>query len=345
VTGTINNLRVSSFEPLESPDAIKRDVPLSPHAAETVIRGREEIRAALRGEERRLLVILGPCSIHDPDAAREYAARLMELGRSVREKMIIVMRFYFEKPRTTIGWKGLINGPKRDETFDINAGLRLARRLLVETNALGLPCATEFLDPIVPQYTADLISWAAIGARTTESQTHREMASGLSMPVGFKNATDGNIETAVEAMVSALHPHAFLGIDQSGRSCIVRTTGNPDVHLVLRGGGERPNYFPADIARAGAMVGRLGRGRRVLVDCSHGNSGKDHTRQPAVFSAVLAQRLAGDDAILGMMLESNLEEGRQDVAGQPSYGVSITDACIGWKTTREVILSAHEAIP
>ncbi len=342
--GALNNLHVSSFLPIDPPDAIKRDVPLSSQAAETVLRSREAIKAALRGEDRRLLVVAGPCSIHDPDAAMDYAARLAELSRSVQDKMIIVMRFYFEKPRTTVGWKGLINDPHRDATFDINAGLRLARRLLNETNALGLPCGTEFLDPIVPQYTAEMISWAAIGARTSESQTHREMASGLSMPVGFKNATDGNVDTAIEAMISALHPHAFLGIDQAGRSSIVKTTGNPDVHLVLRGGGGRPNYSSADIAKAGGLLGRFCQGRRVMVDCSHGNSGKDHARQPGIFSDVLAQYLRAGDSILGMMLESNLVEGRQELAGPLTYGVSITDACIGWETTREVLLNAHEAI-
>jgi 3-deoxy-7-phosphoheptulonate synthase len=290
--------------------------------------------------------VLGPCSIHDADAAREYAQRLARLKASVRDTMLLVMRVYFEKPRTTVGWKGLINDPALDGSQDINRGLREARHILRLVSELGLPCATEFLDPIVPQYTADLISWAAIGARTTESQTHREMASGLSMPVGFKNGTDGELQTALDAMVSARSPHAFLGLDQRGHTAIVRTRGNPDVHLVLRGGSGKPNYSPAHIAFTKVSLGASASRRLIMVDCSHGNSGKDYRRQPEVFQALLSQVLAGESAILGLMLESHLNEGSQKlVAGAPlRHGVSVTDGCIGWETTEALLLEAHRAL-
>jgi 3-deoxy-7-phosphoheptulonate synthase len=337
----LSNVHVARFDPLESPDAIRLRIPATTEAEATVARAREEIRRALAGDDRRLVVVIGPCSIHDPEAARDYAARLASLRRRVSDRLLIVMRVYFEKPRTNLGWKGLINDPHLDESFDVQSGLRLARRLLVEINRLGLPCATEFLDPIIPQYTSDLVSWAAIGARTTESQTHRELASGLSMPVGFKNATDGGIEAAVDAMTAALHPHAFLGIDQHGCASVVRTIGNPDVHLVLRGGAGRPNFSRAHLAFARVLIERFGPGPRILVDCAHGNSAKDHARQPAVFRSVLEQLLEGETSILGMMLESNIVEGRQGLSGALVYGQSITDACIGWEATEELILRAH----
>lgn len=296
------------------------------------------MRRILRGEDTRLLVIVGPCSIHDPEAALEYARRLSALADELSSKMYIVMRVYFEKPRTTIGWKGLINDPGLDDSCDVERGLRLARRLLLEITALGLPAATEFLDPIVPQYTADLVTWAAIGARTTESQTHREMASGLSMPVGFKNGTDGSVQTALDAMRSARSPHSFLGIDENGVTSIVKTTGNSDVHLVLRGGRQGPNYSPEHVAGAAAAARRAGVPSAIMVDCSHANSGKNPANQPAVWRSVLEQRAAGTREIIGAMLESNLHEGAQNPSDRPlRYGVSITDACMSWETTEALL--------
>jgi len=341
-TAPIADIHVAAFERLESPDAAKARLPCPPAVLEIVRRGREAIRAALAGDDVRLVMIVGPCSVHDPKAALEYANRLAKLARELADKLIIVMRVYFEKPRTTVGWKGLINDPYVDGSNDINTGLRIARRLLLDINALSLPCATEFLDPIIPQYTADLITWAAIGARTTESQTHREMASGLSMPVGFKNATDGDLQVALDAMVSAQHNHAFLGIDGAGMTCIVRTSGNEDVHLVLRGGTGGPNYSPADVARAKAAMGPAEGERRILIDCGHGNTNKDYTKIPDVFRSVLDQCRAGEKAILGMMVESNLRAGRQDQAGPLEYGVSITDPCIDWDTTEKLLREAAE---
>jgi 3-deoxy-7-phosphoheptulonate synthase len=293
------------------------------------------------------MVVVGPCSIHDPVAAMDYARRLAALREKVAQHLLIVMRVYFEKPRTTVGWKGLINDPNLDGSHDIHTGLRKARRILLDINALGLPCATEFLDPIVPQYTADLVSWSAVGARTTESQTHREMASGLSMPVGFKNATDGGLQVALDAMVSARNPHAFLGIGAAGRACVVRTSGNPDVHLVLRGGTHGPNFSRADIAYTRVKLEDIGeRGRRIMVDCSHGNSNKDYRKQPDVFRSIVKELQQGTLAILGGMIESNLEAGNQSVAnrGELIYGKSITDACIDWATTESLLLSACAAL-
>lgn len=339
-----NNTRIIAFEPLDTPQDIKTELPTSTAISELVLNTRQELRAALDGQDQRLVAIVGPCSIHDTHAALEYAQRLVKLRQTVSETMIVIMRVYFEKPRTTIGWKGLINDPCLDGTHDINLGLRKARKILMQINALGLPCAMEFLDPVVPQYTAELVSWAAIGARTTESQTHREMASGLSMPVGFKNATDGGLQVALDAMTSARHPHAFLGIGQAGATCIVRTTGNPDVHLVLRG-GSKPNCSRADIAYAKVALEDNGAiGRRIMVDCSHGNSNKDYTKQPKVFNSMLEQILAGERAILGMMLESNLVAGSQPLKPPLTYGQSITDGCIDWDTTEKLLMTAHEAL-
>jgi 3-deoxy-7-phosphoheptulonate synthase len=340
-----DDVRVSQFEPVDAPDIIKAEIPITPKAAALVLEGRNEIRSALTGKNKRILVITGPCSIHDADSAFEYAGKLRALQDDLQDKMLIVMRVYFEKPRTTVGWKGLINDPKLDNSGDINTGLRKAREILLEINSLGLFAATEFLDPIVPQYTADLVTWAAIGARTTESQTHREMASGLSMPVGFKNSTDGDLQTALDAMVSARHGHSFLGIDQTGRTAIVRTKGNPDVHLVLRGGNGKPNYSPAHIAFAREAI-KMGSDlpRSILVDCSHGNSGKDYRKQPDVFEQLIQQIVGGDKSILGMMLESNLSEGSQKMAApsQLRRGVSITDGCIDWATTEKLLRTAHQ---
>jgi 3-deoxy-7-phosphoheptulonate synthase len=308
-----------------------------------VLDGRNALRRILDGEDRRLLVVVGPCSIHDPLAALEYARRLAGLRDSVADTLCLVMRVYFEKPRTTVGWKGLINDPHLDGTRDMMLGLRIARRLLLDVNELGLPAATELLGPVVPQYIADLVTWTAIGARTAESQTHREMASGLSMPVGFKNTTDGNLQVALDAMQAAGTPHTFLGMDDDGRGAIVHTTGNPERHLVLRGGGGQTNYDAASVAEAAALCRARGLPGRVMVDCSHGNSNKDHTRQRIVFADLLTQLAAGSGDIMGAMVESHLHGGNQKLGPHPAglaYGVSITDACLDWESTEAMLLEA-----
>jgi 3-deoxy-7-phosphoheptulonate synthase len=319
------------------------DLPITRQVATTVLEGRSTVRRILSGDDHRLLVIVGPCSIHDPQAAVEYGRRLMALRQEVADTLYLIMRVYFEKPRTTIGWKGLINDPHLDGTRDMMLGLRIARRLLLDVNQLGLPAATELLGPVVPQYIADLVAWTAIGARTAESQIHREMASGLSMPVGFKNTTDGNLQIALDAMQAAGTPHTFLGMDNEGRGAIVHTTGNPERHLVLRGGGGRTNYDELSVSEAAALCAERQLPSRVMVDCSHGNSGKDHTRQPQVFRTVLDQVLAGSPYIMGAMIESHLHGGSQKLvrgAEGLAYGVSITDACIDWETTERVLLEA-----
>ncbi len=338
-----SNLRVTRFEPLEPPRTVLVDLPITRAIASTVLEGRTAVRRILTGEDRRLLVVVGPCSIHDPGAALEYARRLAALREELSQTLCLVMRVYFEKPRTTVGWKGLINDPHLDGTRDMMLGLRTARRLLLEVNGLGLPAATELLGPVVPQYIADLVAWTAIGARTAESQTHREMASGLSMPVGFKNTTDGNLQVALDAMQAAGTPHTFLGMDDDGRGAIVHTTGNPDRHLVLRGGGGRTNYDAASLVEAASLCVDRGLPARVMVDCSHGNSNKDAARQPAVFGEVLAQVAAGSPHVVGAMLESHLHAGCQKLgvgAAGLAYGVSITDACIDWDTTERALRDA-----
>jgi 3-deoxy-7-phosphoheptulonate synthase len=339
------NLR--DITPLVPPRAVKARLPLTERAERLVLATRAAIRDILHGRDtHRLLAVVGPCSIHDPAAALDYAHRLKAVAERVSDHLLVVMRTYFEKPRTTIGWKGLTNDPKLDGSCDIPAGLQLARSILLDINHLGLPCASELLDPITPQYFGDLVSWAAIGARTSQSQTHREMASGLSMPIGFKNATDGSLEGAVNAMISAGHPHGFVGITADGVSAVIRTAGNPDRHIVLRGGGGRPNYAPENVARAAEMVAPLGVVRPVMIDCSHDNSNKDHTRQAAVLRSTIEQASAGRVEIMGFMLESNLHPGKQ--AWQPhadlAYGVSITDACLGWEETVAVLESAAGAL-
>ncbi|MCL2447342.1 MAG: 3-deoxy-7-phosphoheptulonate synthase, partial [Polyangiaceae bacterium] len=306
-----NNIHVLDTQPLPSPDALKGDLPITEGAAELVYRSRAEIRAVLSGHDRRPLVVVGPCSIHDPASAMDYAERLLALRRRVEDDLIIVMRVYFEKPRTTVGWKGLINDPHLNGSHDIASGLRVARALLLDVAHIGLPAATEMLDPISPQYLADLVSWTAIGARTTESQTHREMASGLSMPVGYKNGTDGSLTVAINALIAASRPHSFLGIDGAGRVAVVRTKGNPDGHVVLRGGGGRPNYSHDDVTRAAQALERAGLPPRLMVDCSHDNSGKDFRKQPAVVEDIGEQIARGSRHILGVMVESHLVEGRQ----------------------------------
>ena len=343
----IEDRNVSAVELLVSPRAVKEKLPTTLAIAELVSATRHGIRDLLHGRDaRRLVVVVGPCSIHDPDAAFEYARRLGSVANATRGELLLVMRTYFEKPRTTVGWKGLLNDPHLDGTCDVGRGLELAREVLLGVNGVGVACASELLDPITPQYVADLLSWAAIGARTTESQTHRELASGVSMPVGFKNGTSGSLQVAVDAMTSARHPHSFLGINADGATCAIRTCGNPDRHLVLRGGGGRSNHGAGDVARAAKLLEGQGVARPIMVDCSHGNSAKDHTRQAIVCRDVLAQVRAGEDRILGLLLESNLRPGRQD--WQPGRrlerGVSITDACLGWEETEKLVYEIAETV-
>jgi 3-deoxy-7-phosphoheptulonate synthase len=346
------NLRIAEFAPLVAPRHLEDDLPATLEIRQMVQATRQAIADMVHGRDRqRLLVIVGPCSIHDPQAALDYAARLHKAAGDTREHLLVVMRTYFEKPRTTTGWKGLISDPRLDGSCDIPLGLHLARKLLVQINQLGLPCATEFLDTVVPHYLADLVSWAAIGARTTESQVHRQMASGLSMPVGFKNSTDGSLQNAINAVLSAQSPHAFLGINADGISSVVRTTGNPDCHIVLRGGAAGTNYHDDNVAAAARAAAKTGLLRGVMVDCSHGNSSKDHTRQGAVCTEVVRSYAAGQKAILGVMLESNLRPGKQTwmQGGKLEYGVSITDGCIGWEETerllREIATQLSSATP
>ena len=340
-----SDVNVDRAEPLMSPDELDREIPLSQAAIDTVIKSRKAIRDILHGDDPRMLMIVGPCSVHDEASTLEYAERLAKLSKELEDRIVIVMRVYFEKPRTTVGWKGWLNDPHLDGTFDIHEGLRSARRLLLKVNEMGLPAGTEFLDPIVPQYLAGLISWAAIGARTTESQTHREMASGLSMPVGFKNGTTGDIDIALAAMIAARSPHAFLGIDGDGRTCIVHTTGNADGHVVLRGGTNGPNYDNVSVGAAQAKLAAARLPERLLVDCSHANSQKDHNNQQIGFREVIEQRAAGNLGLVGLMLESHLFPGSQPLGPELKYGVSITDACIGWDETEALLHEAADRIP
>ena len=341
------DVNVRRVEPLMTPTDLVSKLPLSPRSERTVLEGRSKIQAVLRGEDPRFIVVTGPCSIHDEKAAREYAGRLVRLSEQLGDRILLVMRVYFEKPRTTIGWKGLLYDPNLNDTFDISAGLHRGRELLLQIAEMGVYSATEFLDPIVPQYLADLVSWAAIGARTTESQTHRQLASGLSMPVGFKNGTKGTTQIAVDAMVSARSPHGFLGIDHSGRSSVIHTTGNPYAHLVLRGGSAGPNFDAGSIAHAQSELSAASLPARLLVDCSHANCGKNHTRMHIAFRDVVEQRAAGNSGILGCMLESNLAAGSQKLNGNASslkYGVSVTDPCIDWEETESLLTWAYESL-
>ncbi|WP_069383502.1 3-deoxy-7-phosphoheptulonate synthase [Halomonas caseinilytica] len=334
----VNNLNVLGEDVLITPVELKQHIPLSEQAERTVIEGRETIQNILEGRDPRLLMVVGPCSIHDVDAAMDYARRLRKLADEVKDTLYIVMRVYFEKPRTTVGWKGLINDPHLNGSFEIEQGLHTARQLLVELAELGLPLATEALDPISPQYLQDCISWSAIGARTTESQTHREMASGLSSPVGFKNGTDGSLDVAVNALQSVAHPHNFLGIDQSGKVAIIRTRGNRYGHVVLRGGNGKPNYDSVSVALAEQELRKAGVTPNIMIDCSHANSNKDPGLQPLVLENVTNQLLEGNRSIIGLMVESNIGWGNQkipDDISQLTYGVSITDACIDWETTEK----------
>jgi 3-deoxy-7-phosphoheptulonate synthase len=335
------NLHVQQIVRLLPPRALKAELPMTEAAGATITRGREAIGRILSQQDPRLLVVAGPCSIHDVAGALEYAGKLNALRQELSGQLEIIMRVYFEKPRTTIGWKGLINDPHLDNTHDIEAGLRQARHLLLELAHAGLAAATEFLDPIVPQYIADLVTWAAVGARTTESQTHREMASGLSMPIGFKNGTDGSCQSAIDAMLAAMRPHSFIGIDEEGFTSIVRTTGNPVGHIVLRGGRLRSNYDAESIRDTEAKLAQAGLPGALMVDCSHANSGKQHARQEEAWRSVIEQRLAGTRALIGLMLESNLQEGNQPFPvknlADLRYGVSITDACLGWEDTERLL--------
>lgn len=339
----LNNLNIDNVAELASPDSIKEKLPVSEKAADTVCSGRKAISEIMAGRDKRLMVILGPCSIHNYELAMDYAARLRDLKDKLPQ-FLLVMRVYFEKPRTTVGWKGLINDPHLDGTYNIHEGLEIARKLLREIAEMGIPAATEFLDPIVPQYISDLVSWAAIGARTTESQTHREMASGLSMPIGFKNGTDGSVDIALNAIESSRNPQNFLGINQSGKTCVFSTKGNPLGHLVLRGGGGKPNYQSEFVDDSIQKMKNRQINPVIVVDCSHANSYKDHEKQPEVLNDVIAQISGGQRSIRGVMLESNVNAGSQGMKDDPKdlqYGVSITDKCIDWQTTERILLEAH----
>jgi len=340
-----DDLRIQNIREVSTPEQLQQELPISDLAAEHVARFRKEIQAILNGADDRLMVIVGPCSIHDPDAAREYARRLAGLREQFGDELMITMRVYFEKPRTTVGWKGLINDPDLDGSFHINKGLRIARRLLMELAETGVPAATEYLDLISPQYIADLVTWGAIGARTTESQVHRELASGLSCPVGFKNGTDGDLQIAIDAIRSASRPHHFLSLTKAGHSAIFTTTGNPDCHIILRG-GRQPNYDAASVDEAGHALEKAGLPPRLMVDCSHSNSGKQPARQLEVAADIGSQIRRGERRVFGVMLESHLVGGRQEVRpGEPlTYGQSITDACIAWDETTPVLKGLAEAV-
>ncbi|PYM36474.1 MAG: 3-deoxy-7-phosphoheptulonate synthase [Candidatus Rokuibacteriota bacterium] len=340
------DLHVESIRPLLPPAILLEELPLSDKGSQVVARARKEVARILSGEGDRLIVIVGPCSIHDPEAGLEYARRLEAVADELSEDLRIVMRVYFEKPRTTVGWKGLINDPILDGSFAINEGLRLARRLLLDLAELGLPSGCEFLDPITPQFISDLVTWGAIGARTTESQVHRELASGLSMPVGFKNGTDGGVQIAIDAVRAAAHHHRFLGVTEQGLAGIVSTRGNPDCHVILRGGQEGPNYDPSHVQKTLAALRDAKLPARLMVDASHGNSDKDFRRQPVVARDVASQVAQGEAGIIGVMLESFLVEGRQDLKDRRNlvYGQSITDACLSWETTVPVLRELAAAV-
>lgn len=338
-----DNLRISRTHPLISPAVLEEELPLTERASELVAAARATVRDIMTGRDARLLLVVGPCSVHDPAAALDYAGRLAELARDVQERIFCVMRVYFEKPRTVMGWKGLINDPDLDGSYRINRGLRLARKLLADVADLGLPAGTEFLDTTFGQYYTDLVSWGAIGARTVESQIHRELASGLSMPVGIKNRTDGDVQVAVDAIRAAAHRHLFPSLTKEGAPAILETTGNPDCHLVLRG-GRAPNHGPEPVAEAVSLLRQAGLTAAVMVDCSHANSRKDPERQPEVARSVCARRRDGETSLRALMIESHLVAGRQDIGGTLRYGQSITDACLGFEATRALLLELAEAL-
>ncbi|MEF8792143.1 3-deoxy-7-phosphoheptulonate synthase [Thiohalorhabdus sp.] len=340
MTHPTEDLRIASVQEVVSPAELHREIPLSEAGAETVHGARQAIQRILSGEDDRLLVIVGPCSIHDPEAAMDYARRLKEAAAEHADDLLVVMRVYFEKPRTTVGWKGLINDPGLDDSFRINDGLRSARRLLRDLAETGVPAATEFLELVVPQYIDDLVSWGAIGARTAESQVHRQMASGLSCPVGVKNGTGGSLQAPVDAIRSAAHPHHFMSLTKDGHSAIFTTTGNPDGHLILRGGTSGPNYDPGSMEEASALLEKVGLPVRLMVDCSHANSGKNTERQYQVCRDLAARVGAGEHRLIGLMMESHLVAGRQDLVPgtKLTYGQSITDPCMGWDTTTDLLV-------
>ncbi len=343
----IDDINIQSIQPLVTPAQLKEELPLSEQAYQTVLKGRDTIRKILDGEDKRLFVVIGPCSINDPKAAHEYAERLKALSEKVKDTLYLVMRVYFEKPRTTIGWKGLINDPDMNDSFNIEKGLRIGRKLLLELNEVGLPCATEALDPNSPQYLHDLISWSAIGARTTESQTHREMSSGLSSPVGFKNGTDGGLTVATNAMQAVKHGHSFLGLNEDGQVSVIRTNGNPYAHVVLRGGNGKPNYDATSVAEAEQALAKAKVSNKIMIDASHANSNKDPYLQPLVLKNVTEQILDGNKSIVGLMVESHLKGGRQDIPDNLcdlEYGKSVTDGCIDWDTTEKTLLEMHDAL-
>ncbi|NLF54268.1 MAG: 3-deoxy-7-phosphoheptulonate synthase [Thauera phenolivorans] len=341
------NLNIASFDHMPSPEEIKARVPLTERAAASVLAGRQALGAILDRKDPRLFLVVGPCSIHDPVAGLDYARRLKALADEVSETMLLVMRVYFEKPRTSTGWKGFINDPFMNDTFRIDVGMEKARRFLLDVCELGLPTATEALDPNAPQYYGDLVSWTAIGARTSESQTHREMASGLSTPVGFKNATDGDLEVAINAIISAAHPHSFLGINNHGQSSVIRTRGNRHGHVVLRGGGGRPNYDTVSIRLAEQALAKAKLQPNIVVDCSHANSWKKPEYQPLVMKDVVHQIREGNRSVVGLMIESNIEAGNQPIPAdlqQLRYGCSVTDACVDWAATEDMIRKAHAVL-
>ncbi|MDQ8936328.1 3-deoxy-7-phosphoheptulonate synthase [Acinetobacter rudis] len=347
VQSDIDDVNVQSIQPLVTPAKLKAELPLNGQAYQTVLHGRETIRNILDGKDKRLFVVIGPCSIHDPIAAHEYADRLKVLSEKVKDTLYIVMRVYFEKPRTTIGWKGLINDPDMNDSFNIEKGLRIGRKLLLELNEKGLACATEALDPNSPQYYQDLISWSAIGARTTESQTHREMSSGLSSPVGFKNGTDGGLTVATNAMQSVKHGHSFLGLNDQGQVSVIRTKGNPYAHVVLRGGNGKPNYDAGSVAETENALAKAKVSNKIMIDASHANSNKDPFLQPLVLKNITEQILDGNKSIVGIMVESHLKGGRQDIPkdlNQLEYGKSVTDGCIDWETTENTLLEMDAAL-
>ncbi|HCK41056.1 MAG TPA: 3-deoxy-7-phosphoheptulonate synthase [Planctomycetaceae bacterium] len=343
----LQDINILSTNSLTAPADLKKEFSLNTDVAESVYQSREAVKAILRGDDRRVIAIVGPCSIHNHENAIEFAEKLKPLAQQVSDRLVVVMRVYFEKPRTTVGWKGLINDPHLDGTFDMSVGLRRAREILLDITKIGLPAATEMLEPITPQYIADLITIASIGARTTESPTHRQMASGLSMPVGFKNSTEGSLEVAINAMEAARTPHTFLGIDYSGKTCMVNTRGNDLGHLILRGGRLGPNYDAASLAEASRMLAKANLPPRFVVDCSHANSSKDFTKQSVAWNNVLDQRAAGNDTIVGLMLESNLHAGQQKLGSDLAtlkYGVSITDGCISFEETSDLLESAYNTL-
>lgn len=338
------NTNIQSVEPLLTPAMLRSELPLTKKAASTVKNSRDLIKEIIRFQDKKLLAIVGPCSIHDLKSALDYARRLSKLSEEIKDQIHVVMRVYFEKPRTIIGWKGLINDPHLDGTFDMQAGLLMARKLLLEINEMGLPCATEVLDPVVPQYISDLISWTAIGARTTESQTHRQMTSGLSMPVGFKNGTTGDLLVAINAIESSFHPHSFMGVNQEdGKVCIFGTKGNKDSHLVLRGGTNGPNFNKEHISIAEKELEVAGIETGIMVDCNHANSGKDPYKQPEILKNIIQQKLDGNQSIIGFMIESNIEAGAQKIPknlNELKYGVSVTDKCLDWTSTETMLKDA-----